>query len=159
MKSPLLAISLISSCALVASANAQPEDMPPPPLPEDVVIEMLDGYDANDSESLDQAELIAAFTGIREKHQAERQANRPRFNRGTDDGDLPDRPIRKGKGKRRGPPPAEDMAPQLIADFDENGDAELDTAELLQAVTFLHENRGRGQGRGRGPARTSDTSE
>ncbi len=125
---------------MAANLSARPEGMPPPPDPETVVVDMFTDYDANENNSLDQAELVAALKGIREKHRAERQGNRPRMGRPGPDGEPPaDRPMKPGRGERRGPPPPEDIAPNLIQNFDTNGDGELNTEEMLAAMRSMHE--------------------
>lgn len=150
-------IALIGLLATAFTAPLLAVDPPAPPVrpdPETVVVEMLGDYDANDSATLDATELAAAFDGIRAKHQAERQAQRPNAgNRDNNNNNNPDRP-RKGPGMR-GPRNPADLAPQLIADFDKDADAALNSEELYRAITFLHANRpGRGP---RGPLPAEST--
>ncbi|MDQ8187556.1 hypothetical protein [Pelagicoccus sp. SDUM812002] len=142
MNTQLLALALAGTATLVSNLSARPYG-PPPPDPETVVVEMFTDYDADESNTLNQEELVAALTGIREKHRAARQADRPRMSRNGPESEPPaNRPSKPGNGKRRGPPPAEEIAPGLISDFDASGDSELDTEELLEAIKFMRE-RGR----------------
>ena len=47
-----------------------------------------------------------------------------------------------GEGQRRhGPPPPDQMAERVIADFDTNASLGVDEIELADALAFLHENR------------------
>lgn len=146
MKAQLLTLAALGSAFFSSTLFARPEGPPPPPDPEAVVVEMFTDYDADENNSLNQEELIAAFVGIREKHMAARQGDRPRMGRkGPEGEESTDRPR---KGKRRGPPAPEELAPKLIEDFDASGDGELNTEELLQALQKMHERGGR-----RGPGK------
>lgn len=158
MKTPLLALSLLSGTAFTVSLVAQSEQPPIPPSPEDVVIEMMSGYDADENDNLSAEELLTALEGIREDHRAARGS---RFNRERPPvDDSSDRPRIKKSGRRPGPPPPDVIVPQLIADFDLNGDNELNTEELLEAITFMHQNRGPRGPRGDRPCLDSvDTAE
>ena len=43
--------------------------------------------------------------------------------------------------RRHGPPPPEKMAERVIVEFDTDASLGVDTAELAEALAFLHENR------------------
>lgn len=153
MKTPLLTLTIASTAIFASSLSARPEGAPTPPDPETVVVDMFTDYDSDENNSLNQEELVAALQGMREKQMAKRQGDLPRMGRkGSDDESTEDRPAKQKNGKRRGPPSPEDIAPRLIENFDESGDDELNTEELLEALKGMH-----GQGRrGRGPRGGSD---
>ncbi|MDQ8182471.1 EF-hand domain-containing protein [Pelagicoccus sp. SDUM812005] len=143
MNTQLLALSIASATLFVANLSARPEGAPPRPDPEAIAVDMFADYDTDESNTLSQTELTAALTGLREKHQGER----PRMGRkGSGDESDSDRPAKARQGKRKGPPSPEELAPKLVEDFDASGDGELDTEELLNALSSMHQ-RGR-----RGPA-------
>lgn len=156
MKTSLLAIALATGTLAVSSLSARPQGMPPRPNPEDIVIEMFTEYDADENNSLNQAELVAAFEGLRAKHQADRQGERPRMERKAPQGD--NQAARSNQGKRRGPPPPAEHAERLVQDFDTNGDSELNTEELLTALTAMHDGPrpGRPGRQGPPPAETAE---
>lgn len=146
MKTSLLYLSVALSTVLVASASAQPKL---PLDPEAVVAEMFTDYDVDENNLLNESELVAAFTGMRAKHMAARQGDRPRMGR---KGDWADRPNlgtgpgpRSGKGRGpaagRGPIAPSELVPDLLERFDGNGDKALDTGELLQAIAYQREQR------------------
>lgn len=151
MKTQLLALSLASAAFMASSLSARPEGPPPPPNPEEVVVDVFADYDTDESNTLNQDELVAALTGMREKQ----KGDRPRMGRkGSEDDATADRPEKSRKGDRRGPPAPEEIAPKLIEDFDVSGDGELDTEEMLAALKTMH-----GKGRRGGPRNAADDSE
>lgn len=126
MKNQLLIVTLTSGALLAHQAFARPGGMPPPPDPETLAAEMFSDYDADENDALNVQELTTALNEIRAKHQAARQQ---------------DRPNRPGSRKRGAPPPAEEVAPDLIERFDISGDESLDTGELLKALEFMRDRR------------------
>lgn len=144
MKTPLLTLTLASTAFFASNLSARPEARPERPDPETIAVEMFTEYDANENDTLSQDELVAALTGIREKHKGNRPGGRPGMKRERPDGDDTDRPMKPGKGKRKGPPSPEKVAPKLIEDFDASGDGELNTEELLEALKGMHERGSRG---------------
>ncbi len=153
MKTPLLTLTIASAAFFASNLSARPEGPPPPPDPETIVVEVFTDYDSDENNSLNQEELVAALQGMREKQMAKRQGDRPRMGRkASDEESTEDRPAKPNKGKRRGPPAPEDIAPRMIENHDKSGDGELNTEELLEALKGMH-----GQGRrGRGPRGGAD---
>lgn len=148
MKTSLLAIALATGTIAASSLSARPQGMPPRPNPEEMVIEMFAGYDADENNALSQSELVAAFEGLRAKRHADRQGDGPRLDRqGPQGGGQAPNP---NQGKRRGPPPPAEHAQRLVQDFDTNGDSELNTEELSAALAAMHD--GPRQGRKGPPA-------
>ncbi len=155
MKNTKIALIGLATAAFAAPLFAANSALRPArPEPEAVVVEMLADYDADNSSSLDATELAAAFNGLRASHMADRQGKRPgpdksdgnkRANKNSDTADRP----RDGSGKR-GPRNPADIAPQLVADFDKDGDAALNSEELYRAITHLQATRP-GPGKPRGP--------
>ncbi len=110
------------------------------PNPEDIVVEIVADYDANEDNVINVAELESAIAGLHEKRMAKMKAF-------AEERDV-DRPRREREhGKREMPEPSE-IAARLVANFDETGDEALDTEELLSAVDALHNGSPRGK---RGP--------
>lgn len=140
MKTQLLALTATSTFLFAASLEARPPQMPTPPPADEVVVEMFASYDTDESDTLSEDELVAAFVGIRSQRMAQM----------SKDG-LCQRPARagsgrgqgaRGPGKGRGPVAAQNFVPTLIERFDADEDSSLNTEEALAAVSYLHENRG-----------------
>lgn len=131
MKKALITLTLVGSSIIATTLSARPGEgrRPGPPDPDTVVVELMTNYDSDENNSLSQDELVAGLKGFHEQRMAARQANRPNKDRKPPEG--------AGRPKRGGPPVPEEIAPKLISDFDANGDASLDTAELLKAVEFM----------------------
>ncbi|MBC2605393.1 hypothetical protein [Pelagicoccus albus] len=140
MKTALLTLSLLGSGILVANLNAKPQ-RPERPDPETVVVDLFE-FDADENGSLNATELATGFAELQERRMAEMEDAQA-----DEDADLPPPPPQRKKGKRGAMDP-EEMAAGLVEDFDTDGDAELDTAELLEAVTATHSRGKRGPGRG-----------
>lgn len=150
MKTSLLTIAAISSSIIATSLHAQPRDRPTPPDPETVVLDLFE-YDADENDSLSQAELAAGFAELRKKHGGPRpEGRKDKMKKNRPEGEKPG----KGKkGQRRGGGSPEKMSERLIENHDTNGDSELNAEEMLEAITAMHERRGpRGGGRKGPPA-------
>lgn len=142
MKTQLLAIALAASAATATNAQARPLNAPPPPDPETVVVDMFATYDIDESNSLDNEELVAAFIATRAKHMSQRyEAGLCPQNRQGDRGPGMGRGNGQGMGQRqgRGPRAPQEFVPSLIKQFDSDGDSALNTEEAIAAITFMHE--------------------
>ena len=134
MNSKLLIAGAIGTAALVVSAGARPggDRADHRPNPEDVVAEIVADYDANTDNLITSEELATAIVGMREK-----RISRMKERFDDSDRERPEHP----RGDREGREPTE-VAAKLVERFDENGDAALDTEELMGVVSALHREMG-----------------
>lgn len=145
MKTQLLALGVTPAILLAASLQARPPHMPPPPPAEDVVVDMFATFDVDESETLSEDELVAAFIGTRAKHMSERAEAGLCPNPDQAGAGQGPRGPGRGMGKGPGPMVPQEFVPGLIEQFDTDGDSALNTEEALAAITFLHESRGPGR--------------
>ncbi len=134
MNTKLIATATVGIAALATIANARPggERGAHRPNPEDVVAEIVADYDSNTDNLITSDELANAIVGMREKRIAS-------FKERIEDSDR-ERP-EGARAEREGPVPTE-VASRLVERFDENGDANLDTEELMGVVKALHREMG-----------------
>ncbi len=150
MNTRIIALTGLALASTAASAFAQPERPHRGERPnlDDLVVELVADYDTDADNALNAAELESAVAGIHEKRIA-------RMKEIAEERGLDANGPRRGKGERAAPVPGE-VAARLISDFDENGDAVLDTEELRGAVRAMH-SRGPGKGGPRGHRRGGDS--
>lgn len=141
MNTKMLLPAALFAALIPSLATAQRADAPrfQRPDPETLAAEMIGDYDADETDSLTEAELVAAFQGVRGKRRAEMATLCP-----CPMGGKGGPGMRGGRG-RGGPPDAEFMAEMLFKISDENKDGALDSEELVAGLTWMRAHRaGRG---------------
>ena len=151
MNTKLLALSIIGIATTTVTSMARPEGGRPGgkpavdrPNPEDIVVEIVADYDLNTDNLINSEELAAAIEGLHEKRMEQMKAFAGKRG-GNSDRERPERP--RGSADR---PEPSDIAAKLVADFDTDGDAALNTEELFGAVNAM-KHQGPKNRRGPGP--------
>ncbi|MDE0769442.1 MAG: hypothetical protein OSB19_13745 [Opitutaceae bacterium] len=151
MNTKLLALSIIGIATTTVTSMARPEGGRPGgkpagdrPNPEDIVVEIVADYDLNTDNLINSEELAAAIEGLHEKRMEQMKAFAEKRG-GNSDRERPERP--RGRADR---PEPSDIAAKLVADFDTDGDAALNTEELFGAVNAM-KHQGPKNRRGPGP--------
>lgn len=115
-------MTIVLLACLGLTYNAQAKGHKHPPKPEDVAKKLIEEFDENDDFALSEEELTKALTALQERRM-KRHAHKNSKNRGNQPEDLPT---------------PEELAINLIEEFDGNSDEALDETELAEG---LHEMR------------------
>ncbi len=124
------------------------------PNTEEMVVELIADYDTSGDNALDTAELASGLQAMHEKRVAAMEERRAQM---QEKGFEP-----RGEGGQRGPRELDhaEVAEKMVENFDGDGDLSLNSEELLQALSKMHNRRGKGgKGERRGPPPAEETDD